>query len=70
MFICNVITVCLCSRIIEVEPSVNINEGRGGDIVKVLDNRIIGKVDQRPRDRGEGGEEEDRIRLSGVGEVP
>lgn len=45
----------MCSRIIEVEPSVNINEGRGGDIVKVLDNRIIGKVDQRPRDKGEGG---------------
>ena len=49
---------------------MNINEGRGGDIVKVLDNRIIGKVDQRPRDRGEGEEEEDRIRLTGVGEVP
>ena len=49
-------TVCMCSRIIEVEPSVNINEGRGGDIVKVLDNRIIGKVDQRPRDKEEGGE--------------
>ena len=70
MFICNVILYVYVPRIIEVEPSVNINEGRGGDIVKVLDNRIIGKVDQRPRDRGEGGEEEDRIRLSGVGEVP
>ena len=39
---------------------MNINEGRGGDIVKVLDNRIIGKVDQRPRDKGEGGESEER----------
>ena len=46
---------------------MNINEGRGGDIVKVLDNRIIGKVDQRPRDKGEGGESGGRSKTGLVG---
>ena len=34
-------------RIIEVEPSVNIESGQNTDIVQVLDNKIIGRrVDQ------------------------
>ena len=42
-----ILYVCILTpRIIEVEPSVNINEGRGGDIVQVLDNRIIGRIEQ------------------------
>ena len=37
----------LCHRIIEVEPSVNIDSGQNTEIVQVRDNKIIGRrVDQ------------------------
>lgn len=38
------IYICTC-RIIEVEPSVNTSSG--GEIVQVLDNRIIGRIEQK-----------------------
>ena len=36
---------CRIPRIIEVEPSVNINDGRSGDIVQVYHNKIVGVVE-------------------------
>ena len=35
-------------RIIEVEPSVNIESGQNADIVQVLDNKIIGRRTDQP----------------------